>query len=151
MVKKLQWLLNAIFIHCKRWVKICLYKTKKNPHKVFSKWCETSFCSHKGWRSFLELSSILGQAGPGWSMQANIEEYVNATNTIWAKSHPAIAKRKFSFVKWWREGRKRHGWWSSKKSRDFCWENKKLLNTNTNNWTKWQLCTAFEQISHFEL
>ena len=38
-------------------------------------------------------------------------------------------------------GRRGHGWWLSKKSRDFCWENKKFFNTNTNNWTKWQLCT----------
>ena len=46
-------------------------------------------------------------------------------------------------------GRRGHGWWLSKKSRDFCWENKKFFNTNTSNWTKCQLCTAFTKNMFF--
>ena len=70
-------------------------------------------------------------------------------HTISAKSPRAIASKvllyKTNEMKRGKcfTGRKRHGLWSSKKSRDFCWENKKFFNTNTSNWTKWQLCTAF--------
>ena len=102
---------------------------------------------HQGWSSFLELSSILGQAGVIHAIQYRICQ--RDKHNLGQKS-PSNCQWKFSFIKSNEMkkrkcfmGRKRHGWWSSKKSRDFCWENKKFFNTNTSNWTKWQLCTAF--------